>query len=71
MAEVPAWKDKIKQEGVDDMTLLTKIDNDCIAKNLKERFDADVIYVRSFLIFPCLFFPILTFLIPRRTSEMC
>ena len=35
----------MRQEGVDDMTLLTKISNDSIAGNLKERFDADVIYV--------------------------
>ena len=41
----PIWKDVMRQEGVDDMTLLTKINNDAIAQNLKERFDADVIYV--------------------------
>ena len=49
MEAKPAWKDIMKQEGVDDMTLLTKINNDAIAHNLKERFEADVIYVRSFI----------------------
>jgi hypothetical protein len=45
MEKKPIWKDVMRQEGVDDMTLLTKINNDAIAQNLKERFDADVIYV--------------------------
>jgi myosin I len=45
MEKKPVWKDVMRQEGVDDMTLLTKINNDSIAQNLKERFDADIIYV--------------------------
>src|SRR3989338_6663252 len=32
------------QKGVDDMTLLSKIDEASVAQNLKERFDNDVIY---------------------------
>eukprot|EP01100_Stratorugosa_tubuloviscum_P012323 TRINITY_DN580_c0_g2_i1.p1 TRINITY_DN580_c0_g2~~TRINITY_DN580_c0_g2_i1.p1 ORF type:complete len:1264 (+),score=732.79 TRINITY_DN580_c0_g2_i1:136-3927(+) len=40
----PAWKDVLKQEGLDDMTLLTKVNNENILQNLKERFEADIIY---------------------------
>ena len=53
----------MRQEGVDDMTLLTKISNDAIAANLKERFDADVIYVCFFFFSFFLFFYLLFFVI--------
>jgi myosin heavy subunit len=39
-----AWRDKIAQKGVDDMTLLSKIDESSVAHNLRERFENDVIY---------------------------
>ena len=42
----PAWKDVMSRQGLDDMTLLSKITNEEISKNLKERFDEGIIYVR-------------------------
>jgi len=39
-----AWKDVMKQEGLDDMTLLSKVTNEQIRDNLKERYDNDIIY---------------------------
>lgn len=39
-----AWRERMAQKGVDDMTLLSKIDEASVAQNLKERFDNDVIY---------------------------
>jgi hypothetical protein len=41
----PAWKDVMSRQGLDDMTLLSKITNEEISKNLKERFDNQIIYV--------------------------
>jgi myosin heavy subunit len=35
------------KHGVDDMVMLTSISNDAINDNLKKRFAADLIYVRS------------------------
>eukprot|EP00013_Stygamoeba_regulata_P022967 CAMPEP_0177645134 /NCGR_PEP_ID=MMETSP0447-20121125/9087_1 /TAXON_ID=0 /ORGANISM="Stygamoeba regulata, Strain BSH-02190019" /LENGTH=1250 /DNA_ID=CAMNT_0019147597 /DNA_START=285 /DNA_END=4037 /DNA_ORIENTATION=- len=40
----PAWMDVMRQQGVDDMTLLSKLTNDAIAHNMKERFDNGIIY---------------------------
>eukprot|EP01130_Rhizamoeba_saxonica_P002404 TRINITY_DN12207_c0_g1_i1.p1 TRINITY_DN12207_c0_g1~~TRINITY_DN12207_c0_g1_i1.p1 ORF type:complete len:1112 (-),score=281.88 TRINITY_DN12207_c0_g1_i1:48-3341(-) len=40
----PAWKDVIQQEGVDDMCLLSKVTNEQIATNLKQRYEKDIIY---------------------------
>lgn len=37
----------MKQEGLDDMTLLAKVNNDEICSNLKMRYDKDIIYVRK------------------------
>jgi myosin I len=42
--ERPAWKDVMRQEGVDDMTLLPKITNEAIRDNLHERYQNDIIY---------------------------
>ena len=36
----------MKQEGLDDMTLLSKVTNEEIAANLKLRYEKDIIYVR-------------------------
>lgn len=40
----PAWKDVMNQSGLDDMTLLSKLTNEQISQNLKERFDNGIIY---------------------------
>eukprot|EP01095_Lingulamoeba_sp_RSL-Kostka_P006267 TRINITY_DN195_c0_g1_i1.p1 TRINITY_DN195_c0_g1~~TRINITY_DN195_c0_g1_i1.p1 ORF type:complete len:1110 (+),score=492.52 TRINITY_DN195_c0_g1_i1:3702-7031(+) len=40
----PAWKDVMAQSGLDDMTLLSKVSNDQIMENLKERFYNGIIY---------------------------
>jgi len=40
----PAWKDVMNQTGLDDMTLLSKLTNEQIMENLKERFENAVIY---------------------------
>ena len=45
--EGPAWKDVMSQSGLDDMTLLSKLTNEQIMQNLKERFDNGIIYVRT------------------------
>jgi hypothetical protein len=37
----------MKQEGLDDMTLLAKVTNDEICSNIKLRYDKDIIYVRA------------------------
>ena len=42
--EQPAWKDVMAQEGLDDMTLLSKVTNDQIADNLRQRYQKDIIY---------------------------
>jgi len=42
--EGPAWKDVMSQSGLDDMTLLSKLTNEQIMQNLKERFDNGIIY---------------------------
>lgn len=39
----------MSQSGLDDMTLLSKLTNEQIMQNLKERFDNGIIYV-------CIFF---------------
>jgi len=44
MAGGAAWKDVMRQEGLDDMTLLSKVTNEQIRDNLKERYDNDIIY---------------------------
>ena len=36
----------MSQSGLDDMTLLSKLTNEQIMQNLKERFDNGIIYVR-------------------------
>lgn len=53
----PAWKDVMSQSGLDDMTLLSKLTNEQIMQNLKERFDNGIIYVCffSFLFYVRLF----------------
>mmetsp|Transcript_21147 Transcript_21147/g.82083 ORF Transcript_21147/g.82083 Transcript_21147/m.82083 type:complete len:1100 (-) Transcript_21147:145-3444(-) len=40
----PAWKDVMSQSGLDDMTLLSKLTNEQIMQNLKERFENGIIY---------------------------
>jgi len=40
------WVNVMKQEGLDDMTLLAKVTNDEICSNIKLRYDKDIIYVR-------------------------
>jgi myosin-1 len=40
----PAWKDVIAQEGVDDMTLLSKLTNEQISANLRQRYAKNIIY---------------------------
>ena len=44
----------MSRQGLDDMTLLSKVSNDEINKNLKERFDNDIIYVRFLSLRACL-----------------
>jgi len=38
------WGNQMKNEGLDDMTLLSKVTNDQILDNLKKRFEKDIIY---------------------------
>eukprot|EP01111_Echinosteliopsis_oligospora_P014913 TRINITY_DN5735_c1_g3_i1.p1 TRINITY_DN5735_c1_g3~~TRINITY_DN5735_c1_g3_i1.p1 ORF type:complete len:1138 (+),score=396.14 TRINITY_DN5735_c1_g3_i1:202-3615(+) len=38
------WSNNMKQEGLDDMTLLSKVTNDQILDNLRKRYDNDIIY---------------------------
>jgi len=38
------WVNVMKQEGLDDMTLLSKVTNEEIAGNLKLRYEKDIIY---------------------------
>ncbi|EFA78349.1 myosin IC [Heterostelium album PN500] len=40
----PEWNNAMKNEGLDDMTLLSKVTNDQILENLKKRFEKDIIY---------------------------
>jgi myosin heavy subunit len=40
----------MRQEGLDDMTLLSKVTNEQIRDNLKERYDNDIIYVSHVII---------------------
>eukprot|EP01132_Coremiostelium_polycephalum_P001010 gene1010-1280_t len=40
----PEWGNAMKNEGLDDMTLLSKVTNDQILENLKKRFEKDIIY---------------------------
>ncbi|GAM28278.1 hypothetical protein SAMD00019534_114540 [Acytostelium subglobosum LB1] len=40
----PDWNNAMKNEGLDDMTLLSKVTNDQILENLKKRFEKDIIY---------------------------
>ena len=40
----------MSQSGLDDMTLLSKLTNEQIMQNLKERFDNGIIYVCLFLL---------------------
>ncbi|KAN0022743.1 hypothetical protein ACTFIU_005479 [Dictyostelium citrinum] len=40
----PEWGNQMKNEGLDDMTLLSKVTNDQILDNLKKRFEKDIIY---------------------------
>ncbi|KYQ88475.1 myosin IC [Tieghemostelium lacteum] len=40
----PEWNNAMKNEGLDDMTLLSKVTNDQILDNLKKRFEKDIIY---------------------------
>eukprot|EP01104_Vermistella_antarctica_P012194 TRINITY_DN3483_c1_g1_i1.p1 TRINITY_DN3483_c1_g1~~TRINITY_DN3483_c1_g1_i1.p1 ORF type:complete len:1243 (+),score=432.95 TRINITY_DN3483_c1_g1_i1:355-4083(+) len=48
----PAWKDVMRQCGVDDMTLLSTLTNEAIAQNINERFQDSIIYtyIRDVLI---------------------
>lgn len=41
----------MKQSGLDDMTLLSKLTDEQIMQNLKERFENGIIYVTIFLNF--------------------
>ncbi|KAG7220311.1 hypothetical protein CRUP_002757, partial [Coryphaenoides rupestris] len=42
------WQSQnVKQSGVDDMVLLSKITEDCIVENLKKRYTDDYIFVSS------------------------
>jgi hypothetical protein len=43
----PAWLDVMKQTGLDDMILLSKVTNEQIRDNLRERFESGVIYVST------------------------
>ena len=47
----------VKQSGVDDMVLLTKISESAIVENLKKRYMDDQIFV-SFLNLSCLMFSV-------------
>ncbi|KAH3732887.1 myosin IC [Pelomyxa schiedti] len=40
----PMWKKVMKQEGVDDMTMLAKVTHEQIVENLKRRYISDIIY---------------------------
>jgi len=45
MAQQSHWKSyNVKQSGVDDLVLLSKLSEETIAKNLEKRYDADQIF---------------------------
>jgi len=46
----PPAKRGIKDTGVDDLVMLTKISEDAIVDNLKKRFNSDMIYVSFFFL---------------------
>jgi myosin-1 len=45
------WQSQnVKQSGVDDMVLLSKISEDAIVENLKKRYMDDYIFVSCFIV---------------------
>jgi hypothetical protein len=40
----PEWHNKLRQEGLDDMTLIARVNEDAILENLYKRFMKDIIY---------------------------
>ncbi len=40
-------KEKMNKAGVEDLVLMSKINEENIVENLKKRYFADIIYVRS------------------------